>query len=212
VALAKSVTSVAIAKGAAASGSTLTLIKGALKIMAWSKAKTTVIAAVAVILAAGTTTMVVHHYRASGSIFSWTKELSDSDNANYERRTGTSPAQAARTFFEACGQENWEVVAKYWPPGMFKQNQTLMNTVTDLFGGVEIVSLGKPFKGGINVAKMIALQPNAHSQFGSTTGSLEYPGVFVPCEIRFRGGNVINWHLKIRCDNAKNSWYYDGGM
>jgi hypothetical protein len=37
VALAKSVTAVAIAKGAAASGSTLTLIKGALKIMAWTK-------------------------------------------------------------------------------------------------------------------------------------------------------------------------------
>src|ERR1039457_1377149 len=44
VALAKSVTAVAIAKGAAASGSTLTLIKGALKIMAWTKAKTTVVA------------------------------------------------------------------------------------------------------------------------------------------------------------------------
>src|ERR1039458_3826732 len=39
-ALAKSVTAVAVAKGAAASGSTLTLIKGALKIMAWAKAKT----------------------------------------------------------------------------------------------------------------------------------------------------------------------------
>src|ERR1039458_9396235 len=37
VTLAKSVTAVAIVKGAAASGSTLTLIKGALKIMAWTK-------------------------------------------------------------------------------------------------------------------------------------------------------------------------------
>ncbi len=39
VALAKSVTAVAVAKGAAASASTLTLIKGALKIMAWTKQK-----------------------------------------------------------------------------------------------------------------------------------------------------------------------------
>ena len=39
VALAKTVTAMAIAKGAAASGSTLTLIKGALKIMAWTKVK-----------------------------------------------------------------------------------------------------------------------------------------------------------------------------
>jgi RNA polymerase sigma factor (sigma-70 family) len=39
VALAKSVTAVAIVKGVAASGSTLTLIKGALKLMAWAKPK-----------------------------------------------------------------------------------------------------------------------------------------------------------------------------
>jgi RNA polymerase sigma factor (sigma-70 family) len=40
--LAKAVTAVAVANGAAASISTLTLIKGALKLMAWSKTKTTV--------------------------------------------------------------------------------------------------------------------------------------------------------------------------
>src|SRR5471030_2757818 len=60
VALAKSVTAVAIAKGAAASGSILTLIKGALKIMAWTKAKTAIIAGASVLLAAGTITVTVH--------------------------------------------------------------------------------------------------------------------------------------------------------
>jgi uncharacterized protein (TIGR03435 family) len=59
VTLAKSVTAVAIAKGAAASGSTLTLIKGALKIMAWSKMKTAIVASAIILLAAGTTTVVV---------------------------------------------------------------------------------------------------------------------------------------------------------
>jgi hypothetical protein len=59
VALAKFVTAVAIAKGAAASGSTLTLIKGALKIMAWTKAKTAIVVGVAVILAATTGTIVI---------------------------------------------------------------------------------------------------------------------------------------------------------
>jgi RNA polymerase sigma factor (sigma-70 family) len=62
VALAKSVTAAAIAKGAAASGSTLTLIKGALKIMAWTKTKTAVVAGVVLILAAGTTTVAIKHY------------------------------------------------------------------------------------------------------------------------------------------------------
>ena len=46
VALAKSVTAVAVAKGAAASGSTLILIKGALKIMAWTKAQTAIVGVV----------------------------------------------------------------------------------------------------------------------------------------------------------------------
>ncbi|HZL78785.1 MAG TPA: TIGR03435 family protein [Candidatus Limnocylindrales bacterium] len=59
VTLAKSVTAVAIVKGAAASGSTLTLIKGALKIMAWTKAKTAIVVGVGILLAAGTTTITV---------------------------------------------------------------------------------------------------------------------------------------------------------
>ena len=59
--LAKSITAVAMTKGVAASGSTLTLVKGALKIMAWTKAKTAVVAGVAIILTASTTTMVIHH-------------------------------------------------------------------------------------------------------------------------------------------------------
>jgi RNA polymerase sigma factor (sigma-70 family) len=57
--LAKSVTAVAVARGAAASASTLTLIKGALKIMAWTKMKTAAVAVVAVIVATGTTTLVI---------------------------------------------------------------------------------------------------------------------------------------------------------
>jgi RNA polymerase sigma factor (sigma-70 family) len=63
VALAKSVTAVAIAKGAAASGSTLTLIKGALKIMAWTKAKTAIVVGASVLLAAGTAATLVGQHK-----------------------------------------------------------------------------------------------------------------------------------------------------
>jgi RNA polymerase sigma factor (sigma-70 family) len=59
VALAKAVTAVAIAKGATASLSTLTLIQGALKIMAWTKAKTAIVASAAAILLVGTPTVVI---------------------------------------------------------------------------------------------------------------------------------------------------------
>ena len=58
VALAKTVTTAALAKGAAASTSTLTLIKGALKIMAWTKAQTAIVIGVAAILATTTTVVV----------------------------------------------------------------------------------------------------------------------------------------------------------
>ena len=66
VALAKAVTAVAIAKGATASISTLTLIKGALKIMAWTKAKTAVVVGVTALLVAGTaTTLTIQHRHRS---------------------------------------------------------------------------------------------------------------------------------------------------
>lgn len=57
-ALAKTVTAAAVAKGAIAGGSTLTLLPGALKIMAWSKAQT---AAVSLVVVGATTFSVVQH-------------------------------------------------------------------------------------------------------------------------------------------------------
>jgi hypothetical protein len=59
VMLAKTATTVALAKAATASTPTLTLIKGVLKIMAWTKAKTAIVAGVATLLVAGTATVVV---------------------------------------------------------------------------------------------------------------------------------------------------------
>src|SRR5262249_45729067 len=61
MALAKSVTALAVTKGAAASGSTLTLIKGAMKVMAWTKIKTAAVIGVVVLVAAGSTTAVIRH-------------------------------------------------------------------------------------------------------------------------------------------------------
>jgi RNA polymerase sigma factor (sigma-70 family) len=58
-ALAKSVTAVVLTKNAAVSSSTLTLIKGTLKIMAWAKAKTAVVIGVGVLLAGGVATVAL---------------------------------------------------------------------------------------------------------------------------------------------------------
>jgi RNA polymerase sigma factor (sigma-70 family) len=64
-AVATAATVVAIAKGASASASTLALIEGALKIMAWTKAKTAAVATAAVIVAAGTTAVAIKTIHAA---------------------------------------------------------------------------------------------------------------------------------------------------
>jgi RNA polymerase sigma factor (sigma-70 family) len=63
--LAKTISAVALTKGTTASASTLTLIKGALKVMAWTKMKTVAVIGVAVILATGTTGVVIEHRHLS---------------------------------------------------------------------------------------------------------------------------------------------------
>jgi uncharacterized protein (TIGR03435 family) len=57
--LAQTISAIAITKGAVAGGSTLALVKGVLKIMAWTKAKMAVVVGVGLLLAVGTATMVV---------------------------------------------------------------------------------------------------------------------------------------------------------
>jgi uncharacterized protein (TIGR03435 family) len=59
VALAKSITAVALAKGATASTSTLTLIKGALKLMAWTKMKTAAVVGIGALLIVGAPTVTM---------------------------------------------------------------------------------------------------------------------------------------------------------
>jgi RNA polymerase sigma factor (sigma-70 family) len=63
--LAKTISAVALTKGTTASASTLTLIKGAMKVMAWTKMKTVAVIGVVVILATGTTGVVIEHRHPS---------------------------------------------------------------------------------------------------------------------------------------------------
>ena len=90
VGLAKTISAVAVAKGAAASASTLTLIKGALKIMAWTKVKTAIVTGVAVLLAAGTATVTIkeiQHHR----MFAW--QVPKLDPENFGEVLASAPPQ-----------------------------------------------------------------------------------------------------------------------
>jgi len=79
--LASSLAGVAVAKGATVSTSTLTLIKGAMKIMAWTKAKTAIVTGAAVILAVGMATSIIavrHKHTVASKA-----ELTESGNGAY---------------------------------------------------------------------------------------------------------------------------------
>ena len=67
--LAQNISAVALAKGAAASTSTVSLVKGALKVMAWTKAKTAMVAGAVILLAAGTATIPIYVHQAHGRPF-----------------------------------------------------------------------------------------------------------------------------------------------
>ncbi len=68
--LAKTATAVAVAKGVTAVGSTAALIKGALNIMAWAKAKTAMVVGAAVLLVVGTTTVTIQAIRER-TLYPW---------------------------------------------------------------------------------------------------------------------------------------------
>jgi len=151
--------------------------------MAWTKVKTAIVVGTAVILTAGTTApIIIHHFRANDSTFSWTKELTDSDNAKFVALTGTTPAQAARTFLEASSSGDWAEVAKYWDPKFLKKHPEDLETHKNFYGGMELISLGKPFKG----------------RFRGDRGA--YYGVLVPYEIRLKDGSVKKYLYSIKQD------------
>jgi RNA polymerase sigma factor (sigma-70 family) len=186
-ALAKSVAAVAVAKGATASISTVTLIKGALKIMAWTKAKTAVVVGVAALLTAGTTTVIIHEYR--NHPFSSTRELSSEVEAQYASYTGSTPDQGAKTFLEAVGREDWTEVARFLPQEV--RNSPGGNAWNE-YAGLQVLSLGKPFTGWVHGNKLSA--------------------VFVPVKIRLKNGKVKTSQLHLECNQPDQKWYVYGGL
>jgi hypothetical protein len=104
------------------------------------------------------------------------------DNAKYEKMT---PQQAAETFFKACAERQWDEVLKFWP---MSGTDERFERMKEYLGGLEIISIGEPFKKG------------------------EYPGWFVPYEIRLKSGGVKKWNLAVRNDNPMNRYVFDGGI
>ena len=101
------------------------------------------------------------------------------DNAH---TVNMKPDEAARAFFQACANEDWDEVLKFWPMAGIPEKFKLY------LGGLEIVSIGKPFQSG------------------------QYPGWFVPYEIKLKVGETKKHNLAIRNDNPAKRWQFDGGL
>ncbi|MCJ7730364.1 MAG: hypothetical protein MUO27_10880 [Sedimentisphaerales bacterium] len=101
------------------------------------------------------------------------------DNAKYERM---SPKESATTFFEACSQEDWNEVMKFWTVSAVSED------IKQYYGRLQIISIGEPFKSG------------------------KYPGWFVPYEIKLKSGRIKKWNLAVRNDNPAKRYIVDGGF
>jgi hypothetical protein len=101
------------------------------------------------------------------------------DNQRYEQMT---PKEVATAFFQACAREDWNEFLKFWPASAVDQR------LKDYLSGLEIISIGEPFKSG------------------------RYPGWFVPYEIKFKNSYTKKWNLAVRNDNPARRYVVDGGI
>ena len=134
--LTNSVTAVAIAKGAAASASTLTLINAALKLMAWTKAKTAIVAGAVVFLTVGTVTFVVRETRSHDEWFTLSGARLAPANLVLIRPTHFS--EDYKTGVKYVSEDHQSTVA-YLAPGELGLHQSLKDMLREAHGlnGIE---------------------------------------------------------------------------
>lgn len=101
------------------------------------------------------------------------------DNEIYQQM---GPKEVAQAFFQAASDENWNEFLKFWTASAVDQR------IKDYLGGIEIISIGEPFKSG------------------------RYPGWFVPYQIKFKNGGTKKMNLAVRNDNPAQRYVVDGGI
>jgi outer membrane lipoprotein-sorting protein len=99
-----------------------------------------------------------------------------------EKYERMSPKEAATAFFEAFSQEDWNEVMKFWTVS------TVSKGIKQSYGNLKIINIGEQFKSG------------------------QYPGWFIPYEIKMKDGTVRKHNLAVRNDNPAKRWVVDGGF
>lgn len=155
--LAKSITAVAMAKGVAAGSSTLTLVKGALKVMAHAKLKTAALVGAALLVAGGSVVVISQVATPSRQISSVLLK----DFVAEKEAQATAAARAAgvellpeyKALFAAARDGNWSRISNLWEelrkraPQFGGNDRRLMGTqwetVKEVWGAFDNVEGGK---------------------------------------------------------------------
>jgi outer membrane lipoprotein-sorting protein len=101
--------------------------------------------------------------------------------------TKITSKQAAKKFFMALAKEDYEAIKPVWD-ALQITDPGIQEEIRSLYGGLELISLGKPFKSGL------------------------FPGEFVPYKIKLKSGEIKEYNLAIRNDNPTKTWEIDGGI
>ncbi|MBU1259660.1 MAG: hypothetical protein KKE31_02370 [Planctomycetes bacterium] len=89
------------------------------------------------------------------------------DNEKYQKM---SPKEVAQVFFQACADENWGEFLKFWSVSDIDEQ------IKENYGGLEIISIGEPFRAG------------------------NYPGWIIPYNIKLRPKEI-----NVRLSNANSA-------
>ena len=156
-----------------------------LKLLFMTKTTQAIIVAATTVAAVLTTQTVRHHFQAS---------VATNDTPGVQVKLppdqAAEAAQAARDFLDAFKLEDWDTVAKFWPTGAPKGrgvNDIFTDQAKSLVSGLEITSLGKPYKEG----------PNSW--------------VLAPYSVRFKNGGTQTNNLRPGKD-PDGSWHWQGGF
>jgi len=101
--------------------------------------------------------------------------------------TKITSKQAAKKFFTALAKKDFDAVKPVWD-ALQVTDSKMLERIKDHFGGLELISVGEPFKSGL------------------------YPGEFVPYKIRLKSGDIKESNLALRNDNPAKTWIVDGGI
>jgi hypothetical protein len=130
-----------------------------------------------------TTQVIWHHYRSGGA-----PQTDRRAHQPLSSQQSAEAKQAARDFFGAFKDGDWDAVAKYWPANAPKGksfNDIFTDRVKDAVNGLEIVSIGTPYKEG------------------SVT--------LVPYEVQLKGGDSQKNNLRLVKDRD-GQWHWLGGF